>query len=214
MRKIKVAVLLVRQLQHGFTKNAKVSPNLTVAHLTRCRYLHYLAQRMRCIPLHCRQYWDYLTRCRYLQRMRCIPLQCRQYWDYLTRCRYCCSMIVGRWPLQFLVCRRTGIIWHDLPQIATEAILLVLYPWRYPLWHVKSPKRSSGGKVLKSGNVPIAPFYNWRVYLVHLPLLYMQCVNPEMIFTARFFNGNVMDMVWGVGKCRTLICILWAFCII
>ena len=25
-------MLLVRQLQHGFTKNAKVSPNLTVAH--------------------------------------------------------------------------------------------------------------------------------------------------------------------------------------
>ena len=32
MRKIKVVVLLVRQLQHGFTKNAKVSPNLTIAH--------------------------------------------------------------------------------------------------------------------------------------------------------------------------------------
>ena len=32
MRKIKVVVLLVRQLQHGFTKNAKVSPNLTVTH--------------------------------------------------------------------------------------------------------------------------------------------------------------------------------------
>ena len=32
MRKIMVVVLLVRQLQHGFTKNAKVSPNLTVAH--------------------------------------------------------------------------------------------------------------------------------------------------------------------------------------
>ena len=31
MRKINVVVLLVRQLQHGFTKNAKVSPNLTVA---------------------------------------------------------------------------------------------------------------------------------------------------------------------------------------
>ena len=30
MRKIKVVVLLVRQLQHGFTKNAKVSPNFTV----------------------------------------------------------------------------------------------------------------------------------------------------------------------------------------
>ena len=33
MRTIKVVVLLVQQLQHGFTKNAKVSPNLTVAHL-------------------------------------------------------------------------------------------------------------------------------------------------------------------------------------
>ena len=32
MRKIKVVVLLVRQVQHGFTKNAKVSPNLTVTH--------------------------------------------------------------------------------------------------------------------------------------------------------------------------------------
>ena len=32
MRKIKVVVLLVQQ-QHGFTKNAKVSPNLTVAHI-------------------------------------------------------------------------------------------------------------------------------------------------------------------------------------
>ena len=34
MRKIKVVVLLVRQLQHGFTKNAKVSPNLTDAHFS------------------------------------------------------------------------------------------------------------------------------------------------------------------------------------
>ena len=33
MRKIKVVVLLVRQLQHGFTKNAKVSPNVTVTHI-------------------------------------------------------------------------------------------------------------------------------------------------------------------------------------
>ena len=33
MRKIKVVVLLVQQLQHGFTKHAKVSPNLTVAHM-------------------------------------------------------------------------------------------------------------------------------------------------------------------------------------
>ena len=39
MRKIKVVVLLVllvQQLQHGFTKNAKVSPNLTVAQIA-CR---------------------------------------------------------------------------------------------------------------------------------------------------------------------------------
>ena len=34
MRKIKVVVLLVQQLQHGFTKNAKVSPKLTVAHMS------------------------------------------------------------------------------------------------------------------------------------------------------------------------------------
>ena len=33
MRKIKVVVLLVQQLQHGFTKIAKVSPNLTVAQI-------------------------------------------------------------------------------------------------------------------------------------------------------------------------------------
>ena len=36
MRKIKVVVLLVQQLQHGFTKNAKVSPNLTVAQMRSC----------------------------------------------------------------------------------------------------------------------------------------------------------------------------------
>ena len=35
MRKIKVVVLLVQQLQPGFTKNPKVSPNLTVAHIAR-----------------------------------------------------------------------------------------------------------------------------------------------------------------------------------
>ena len=33
MSKIKVVVLLVRQLRHGFTKKAKVSPNLTVAQI-------------------------------------------------------------------------------------------------------------------------------------------------------------------------------------
>ena len=33
MRNLKVVVLLVRQLQHGFTKNDKVSPNLTVARI-------------------------------------------------------------------------------------------------------------------------------------------------------------------------------------
>ena len=37
MRKIKVVVLLVQQLQHGFTKNAKVSPNLTVAQIGICK---------------------------------------------------------------------------------------------------------------------------------------------------------------------------------
>ena len=35
MRRIKVVVLLVRQLQHGFTKNAKVSHNLTVAQIVK-----------------------------------------------------------------------------------------------------------------------------------------------------------------------------------
>ena len=39
MRKIKVVVLLVQQLQHGFTKNAKVSPNLTVAHILTLFYI-------------------------------------------------------------------------------------------------------------------------------------------------------------------------------
>ena len=33
MPKIKVVVLLVQQLRHGFTNKAKVSPNLTVAHM-------------------------------------------------------------------------------------------------------------------------------------------------------------------------------------
>ena len=41
MRKIKVVVLLVQQLQHGFTKNAKVSPNLTVAHMLLCKASRY-----------------------------------------------------------------------------------------------------------------------------------------------------------------------------
>ena len=40
MRKIKVVVLLVQQLQHGFTKNAKVSPNLTVAHIVLPLIMH------------------------------------------------------------------------------------------------------------------------------------------------------------------------------
>ena len=45
MRKIKVVVLLVRQLRHGFTKNAKVSPNLTVTllHLGQLLYQPGLA---------------------------------------------------------------------------------------------------------------------------------------------------------------------------
>ena len=33
MSKIKVVLLLVRQLRHGFTKTANVSPNLTDAHI-------------------------------------------------------------------------------------------------------------------------------------------------------------------------------------
>ena len=34
MPKIKVVVVLVWKLQHGFTKNAKVSPNLPVARVS------------------------------------------------------------------------------------------------------------------------------------------------------------------------------------
>ena len=40
MRKIKVVVLLVQQLQHGFTKKPKVSPNLTVAHIAQLDFLN------------------------------------------------------------------------------------------------------------------------------------------------------------------------------
>ena len=43
MRKRMVVVLLVQQLQHGFTKNAKVSPNLTVAHIR--LYVIFVLQR-------------------------------------------------------------------------------------------------------------------------------------------------------------------------
>ena len=46
------------------------------------------------------------------------------------------------------------------------------------------------------------------------PSLVAKHTNPEMFFTARFFYGNVMYMVCGVRKCRMLICILWAICII
>ena len=49
MRKIKVVVLLFRQLQHGFTKNAKVSPNLTVAQIA----LNYLGGAARREPNFC-----------------------------------------------------------------------------------------------------------------------------------------------------------------
>ena len=45
MRKIKVVVLLGQQLQHGFTKNAKVSPNLTVAHLIMAAKQHLFFQK-------------------------------------------------------------------------------------------------------------------------------------------------------------------------
>ena len=34
--------------------------------------------------------------------------------------------------------------------------------------------------------------------------------NTKMFFTAGFFYGNVMYMVWRVRKCRMLICILLA----
>ena len=44
MRKIKVVVLLVQQLQHGFTKIAKVSPNLTVAHICCVHVYFYMKQ--------------------------------------------------------------------------------------------------------------------------------------------------------------------------
>ena len=44
---IKVVVLLVRQLWHGFTKNAKVSPNLTVRSPVLCfSYLYSLLIRV------------------------------------------------------------------------------------------------------------------------------------------------------------------------
>ena len=49
MRKIKVVVLLVQQLQHGFTKHAKVSPNLTVAHIyphMRAKFGHDRSSRL------------------------------------------------------------------------------------------------------------------------------------------------------------------------
>ena len=47
MRKIKVVVLLVHQLQHGFTKNAKVSPNLTVAPILPTRRSEDLGKQLR-----------------------------------------------------------------------------------------------------------------------------------------------------------------------
>ena len=74
MRKIKVVVLLVRQLQHGLTKNAKVSPNLTVTHIvsillcymhcssscafggennTRCCFRRHFVACCRAFPLFC-----------------------------------------------------------------------------------------------------------------------------------------------------------------
>ena len=45
MRKIKVVVLLVRQLQHGFTTNAEVSSNLTVAHIMLSKVMCFLQRR-------------------------------------------------------------------------------------------------------------------------------------------------------------------------
>ena len=55
MSNIKVVVLLVRQLRHGFTKTAKVSPNLTVAHCTGMRTLRHDAiidKTGRCAPIY------------------------------------------------------------------------------------------------------------------------------------------------------------------
>ena len=52
MRKIKVVVLLVRQLQHGFTKNAKVSPNLTVTQIDSAQRLPLRNHRK--LPITCR----------------------------------------------------------------------------------------------------------------------------------------------------------------
>ena len=51
MRKIKVVVLLVQQLQHGFTKNAKVSPNLTVAHVCFGRCHHTWENKQKSVGL-------------------------------------------------------------------------------------------------------------------------------------------------------------------
>ena len=48
----------------------------------------------------------------------------------------------------------------------------------------------------------------------HLSSLVAKPTNPEMFFTAKFVYGNVMYMVWGVRRCRMLICILWEICII
>ena len=65
MRKIKVVVLLDRQLQHGFAKNAKVSPNLTVAHILyvfnvsmACTITHYRSciQLRTCAHIDCPLY--------------------------------------------------------------------------------------------------------------------------------------------------------------
>ena len=58
MRKIKVVVLLVQQLQHGFTKNAKVSPNLTVALIGPTSEIKNFRQRLQSGEL--RVSYDYL----------------------------------------------------------------------------------------------------------------------------------------------------------
>ena len=48
-------MVLVRQLQHGFTKNAKVSPNLTVTHIhknvTRMTLMMYLFHTVKMLPV-------------------------------------------------------------------------------------------------------------------------------------------------------------------
>ena len=51
MPKIKVVVLLFRQIRHGFTKTAKVSPNLTVSHVPFLTYRNNMSLHVSCVTL-------------------------------------------------------------------------------------------------------------------------------------------------------------------